>query len=232
MANHKPLILIVEDEAPIRRFLRASLPLHDYRWVEATTGAEGVHLAAVQRPDVVILDLGLPDMDGIEVVRQLREWSDVPVVILSARDEESDKIAALDAGADDYLTKPFGIGELLARLRVAMRHGQRRAAPEEPRFELGDWKVDFVARRVFVGDQEVHLTPTEYRILQALIRHAGKVLTHRQLLRALNAYEQGDAQHTLRVHISSLRRKMEPDPARPRHLITEPGVGYRLREEA
>lgn len=232
MADHKPLILIVEDEAPIRRFLRASLPLHDYRWVEATTGTEGVHLAAAQRPDVVILDLGLPDMDGLDVVRQLREWSDVPIVILSARDEEAEKIAALDAGADDYLTKPFGMGELLARLRVAMRHGARRAAPEAPRFELGAWKVDFVARRVFVGDREVHLTPTEYRLLQALIRHAGKVLTHRQLLRELNADEHGDAQHTLRVHIGSLRRKMEPDPARPRHLVTEPGVGYRLRDEA
>ncbi len=231
MADAKPLILIVEDEAPIRRFLRASLPLHDYRWVEAPTATEGLHLAAAQRPDVVILDLGLPDMDGIEVVRQLREWSQVPVLVLSARDQESDKIAALDAGADDYLTKPFGIGELLARLRVAIRHGARRAAPEAPRYEIGDWTVDFAARRVFVADQEVHLTPTEYRLLQALIRHAGKVLTHRQLLRELSGDEHGDASHTLRVHISSLRRKMEPDPARPRHLITEPGVGYRLRED-
>lgn len=231
MADAKPLILIIEDEAPIRRFLRASLPLHNYRWVEAATAAEGLHQAAAQRPDVVILDLGLPDMDGLEVLGRLRGWSDVPVLVLSAREQEAEKIAALDAGADDYLTKPFGIGELLARLRVAMRHGARRAAPEAPRYEMGDWKVDFAARRVFVGDHEVHLTPTEYRLLQALIRHAGKVLTHRQLLRELSADEHDDASHTLRVHISSLRRKMEPDPARPRHLITEPGVGYRLRED-
>lgn len=232
MADAKPLILIVEDEAPIRRFLRASLPLHDYRWVEATTGAEGLHLAAAQRPDVIILDLGLPDMDGVEVVRQLRGWSETPVVVLSARHQEADKIAALDAGADDYLTKPFGTGELMARLRVAMRHGARRAAPELPVFECGDWRVDRVARRIFVGGQEVHLTPTEYRLLMTLIQHAGKVVTHRQLLRELTGDDHGDASHTLRVHISQLRRKMEHDPARPRHLVTEPGVGYRLREES
>lgn len=232
MADAKPLILVIEDEAPIRRFLRASLPMHDYRWLEATTAAEGLHLAAAQRPDVVILDLGLPDMDGIEVVGQLRSWSEVPVVVLSARHQESDKIAALDAGADDYLTKPFGTGELLARLRVAMRHGARRAAPELPTFECGTWRVDRVARRIFVGEREVHLTPTEYRLLMTLIQHAGKVVTHRQLLRELNGDEHGDASHTLRVHISQLRRKMETDPARPRHLLTEPGVGYRLQEEA
>ncbi|MNX94781.1 KDP operon transcriptional regulatory protein KdpE [compost metagenome] len=231
MADTKPLILIIEDEAPIRRFLRASLPLHDFRILEATTAAEGLRLAAAQRPALVILDLGLPDMDGLEVVKQLREWSEVPVVVLSAREQESDKITALDAGADDYLTKPFGVGELLARMRVALRHGARRAAPEATTFTCGDWHVDLAARRVFVAGQEVHLTPTEYRLLTTLVRHAGKVVTHRHLLRELWGDEHEDAQHTLRVHISQLRRKLEADPTRPRHLMTEPGVGYRLREE-
>jgi two-component system KDP operon response regulator KdpE len=231
MADAKPLILIIEDEAPIRRFLRASLPLHNYRWVEAATAAEGLYLAAAQRPDVVILDLGLPDMDGVEALGSLRGWSDVPVLVLSAREQEAEKIAALDAGADDYLTKPFSLGELLARLRVALRHGARRAAPEAPAFDLGDWHVDLAARSVLVGGKQIHLTPTEYRLLITLIRHAGKVVTHRQLLRELNGEDHGDASHTLRVHISQLRRKLEVDPARPRYLVTEPGVGYRLREE-
>lgn len=231
MSEAKPQILLVEDEAPIRRFLRASLPLHDFRMLEAVTAGDALRLATEQLPDLVILDLGLPDMDGLSLVRHLREWSEVPIVVLSARDQESDKIAALDAGADDYLTKPFGIGELLARLRVALRHGARRSAPEPTNFESGDLKVDLAARRVFVGDAEVHLTPTEYRILLVLVRHAGKVVTHRHLLRELMGDEHEDAQHTLRVHISSLRRKLEPAPARPRHLMTEPGVGYRLREE-
>ena len=230
MAEARPLILVVEDEAPIRRFLRATLPLHDFRILEAVTGAEGIHLAAAQHPEVVILDLGLPDMDGLDVVHQLRAWSEMPIVVLSARDREADKIAALDAGADDYLTKPFGIGELLARLRVAFRHGARRASPEAPQFDCGDWRVDLAARRVFVYGEEVHLTPTEYRLLATLIRHAGKVVTHRHLLRELWHSEQEDAQHTLRVHVSQLRRKLEPDPARPRHLLTEPGIGYRLQE--
>ena len=231
MADTKPLILIVEDEAPIRRFLRASLPLHDYRWVEAVTGTEALHLAAAQRPDVVILDLGLPDQDGLEVVKQLRGWSEVPIVVLTARDRESDKVAALDAGADDYLTKPFGVGELLARLRVALRHGARRAAPEEPVFACGDWSIDLAARRVVVRGVEVHLTPTEFRLLTTLVRHAGRVVTHRLLLRELWGDQHEDAQHTLRVHMSQLRHKIEVDPARPRHLTTEPGVGYRLRDE-
>ena len=231
MADAKPLVLVIEDEAPIRRFLRASLPLHDYRVVEAETAAEGVRLTSSQRPDVLILDLGLPDQDGLEVVRQVREWSEAPILVLSARDQEADKIAALDAGADDYLTKPFGIGELLARLRVALRHGERRAAPAEPTFACGDWHVDLAARRVTVAGHEVHLTPTEYRLLGTLIQHAGKVVTHRQLMKAQGGDFGEDAQHTLRVHISQLRRKLEPEPARPRHLLTEPGVGYRLREE-
>ncbi len=231
MADPKPLIVVIEDEAPIRRFLRASLPLHGYRMGEAVTAAEGMRCVAEQRPDLVILDLGLPDMDGLDVVRQIRKWSEVPIVVLSARERESDKIAALDAGADDYLTKPFGIGELLARLRVALRHGAHRGAPEAAAFDCGSWSVDLAARRVFVDGDEVHLTPTEYRLLTVLIRHAGKVVTHRQLLRELWGDEHEDAQHTLRVHISQLRRKLEPDPTRPHHLMTEPGVGYRLSED-
>ena len=230
MPEPTPLILLIEDEPPIRRFLRASLPLHDYRVSEAVTAAEGLRRYGAELPDLVILDLGLPDMDGLEVVRQLRAWSEVPIVVLSARDQESDKVRALDLGADDYLTKPFGVGELLARLRVALRHRARRAPEAEPVFTCGAWHVDQAARRVFVGGGEVHLTPTEYRLLQVFIRPAGKVVTHRPLLRELTGDEHEDAQHTLRVHISQLRRKMEPDPARPRHLLTEPGVGYRLRE--
>lgn len=232
MTENKHPILVIEDEVPIRRFLRASLPLHGYRMIEAATAAEGMRLAAEQRPVVILLDLGLPDMDGLEVVRQLREWTETPVVVLSAREQELDKIAALDAGADDYLTKPFGIGELLARIRVALRRSLRAAAPEETTFDCGDWHVDLAARRVFAAGSEVHLTPTEYRLLITLIRNAGKVVTHRMLLRELLGEGHEDAQHTLRVHISQLRRKLEPDPARPAHLITEPGVGYRLREEA
>lgn len=231
MPDLKPLVLVVEDEAPIRRFLRASLPMHDYRLVEATSGEAGLRAVAEQRPGVVILDLGLPDVDGLDVLRRLREWSEVPVIVLSARDREADKVAALDAGADDYLTKPFGVPELLARLRVAIRHGARRAAPEAAAFDAGAWRVDLAARRVWVRGDEAHLTPTEYRLLTAMIRHAGKVVTHRQLLRELWGEGYEDAHHTLRVHMSSLRHKLELDPARPLHLLTEPGVGYRLNDE-
>lgn len=231
MVSMKTPVLLVEDEAPIRRFLRASLPLHDYALIEATTASEGLHLAAAQRPAVVILDLGLPDLDGLELVRELRGWSEVPIVVLSAREQEADKVAALDAGADDYLTKPFGLGELLARLRVALRHADRRIAPEAASSVFGDLVVDLAARRVTAQGAEVHLTPTEYRLLVILVRHAGKVVTHRQLLRELSGDEHEDAHHVLRVHMSQLRRKIEPDPARPMHLLTEPGVGYRLRDE-
>lgn len=232
MASDKPLILVIEDEAPIRRFLRASFPPQDYRVLEAVTAAEGLHLAAAQQPDLVVLDLGLPDRDGLEVLRELRSWSHVPVVVLSARDRETDKVLALDAGADDYLTKPFGVGELLARLRVALRHGARRAAPEEAAYECPGFRIDFTARRVVANGEEVHLTPTEYRLLGTLAHHAGKVLTHRQLLRELGGDEHEDAVRALRVHVSQLRRKLEADPARPRYLVTEPGVGYRLDERA
>jgi len=232
MASDKPLILVVEDEAPIRRFLRAAFPPNDYRLLEAVTAAEGLHLTRFMRdkPDLVLLDLGLPDQDGLEVLRELRSWSQVPVVVLSARDRETDKVRALDAGADDYLTKPFGVGELLARLRVALRHGARRAAPEEATYECPGFCIDFTARRVTARGEEVHLTPTEYRLLGTLAHHAGKVLTHRQLLRELGGDEHEDAVRALRVHVSQLRRKLEADPARPRYLLTEPGVGYRLDE--
>jgi two-component system KDP operon response regulator KdpE len=229
MPDIKPLVLIVEDEAPIRRFLRAALSLNGYRWIESVTAADGLRLLAAQRPDVLILDLGLPDLDGLEVVRQLRGWSNVPVVVLSAREREADKVAALDAGADDYLTKPFGVEELLARLRVALRHGARRATPDTTVYDVGAWRVDLAARRVFVGEQEIKLTPTEYRVLVTLVRHAGKVVTHTQLARELWGDEHQDVQHSLHVHVSQLRRKLEPNPAGARHLLTEHGVGYRLR---
>jgi two-component system KDP operon response regulator KdpE len=221
-------ILVVDDERPIRRFLRAALAAHGYEVHEAGTGQEGLASVVECRPDIVILDLGLPDFDGVEVTRRLREWSKVPIIILSVRDQERDKIAALDAGADDYLTKPFGAGELMARLRVALR---RRSEPVQPVFRAGDLVVDFARRLVTVGGREVALTPTEYDLLRLMATNADRVLTHQQLLRQVwgPGYE-GEA-HLLRVNISNLRRKIEPEPARPRTIITEPGVGYRLCSE-
>jgi two-component system, OmpR family, KDP operon response regulator KdpE len=228
----EPLVLLIEDEPAMRRFLRAALVGHGYRLVEAETGAAGLTEAATRNPDVVLLDLGLPDMDGLEVTRRLREWARTPIIVISARGQEKDKVMALDAGADDYLTKPFGVGELLARMRVAERHAEAAAgAPEEPVFEVGGIRVDLAKREVFVEGALTRLTPTEYRLLTALIRHAGKVLTHRQLLKeAWGAAYQAETQY-LRVYMGQLRHKLEPDPARPRYLVTEPGVGYRLRIE-
>jgi two-component system KDP operon response regulator KdpE len=222
-----PLVLVVEDEAPMRRFLRATLEAHAFRVIEATTAREGIDAAATRSPDVVLLDLGLPDEDGLVVTRRLREWSTVPIVILSARGREEDKVEVLDAGADDYLTKPFGAGELLARIRVALRRATKGS--EVPIFEAGELKVDAARRQVFVGGIEVHLTPLEYKLLSILIRDAGKVVTHRQLLR--EAWGPGSAEqtHYVRVYMAQLRRKLESDPARPRVLVTEPGVGYRLK---
>lgn len=212
------------------RFLRASLTGHGYRLVESTTGADGIAQAAARSPDVILLDLGLPDLDGIEVTRRLREWARTPIVVLSARGKEQDKIDALDAGADDYLTKPFGVGELLARMRVALRHaGATGGAPGEPVFVLGELRVDFEKRAVRVGEQEVHLTPIEYKLLATLIQNAGKVVTHRQLLKEVWGPPYADRPQYLRVYMGQLRQKLEPDPARPRYLITEPGVGYRLK---
>lgn len=220
-------LLVIDDEPPIRRFLRSSLPPEEVEILEAETGELGIRLVGQKNPDVVLLDLGLPDMDGLDVVRQLREWTSVPIIILSARGQEADKIAALDAGADDYLTKPFSIGELMARIRVARRHsGRERHA--EPRIEAGELVIDLEARQVFVAGQEVRLTAMEFKLLAALARHAGKVLTHNQLLRDVwgPAYE--DATHTLRVHMRAIRQKIEPDPSKPRWIRTEIGVGYRL----
>jgi two-component system, OmpR family, KDP operon response regulator KdpE len=228
-----PLVLLVEDEPQMRRFLRAALTSHGYRLVESDSGAAGLAEAATRNPEIILLDLGLPDMDGVEVTRRLREWTRIPVIVISARGQERDKVAALDAGADDYLTKPFGVPELLARMRVAQRHREAASAgsSEEPAFVVGDLRVDMVARQVFSAGEEKRLTPTEYRLLLTLVRHAGRVVTHRQLLAEAWGEAYVSQTHYLRVYMGQLRHKLEPDPARPRYLVTEPGVGYRLRME-
>jgi two-component system KDP operon response regulator KdpE len=226
------LVLVIEDEGQVLRFLRTSLSAHGYRLVEATTGERGLVEAATRAPELVLLDLGLPDLDGVEVARRIREWSVVPILVLSARGQESDKIRALDAGADDYLTKPFGVGELLARMRVALRHAARVAAGTgESAVETGDLRVDLAARRVFVRGGEVRLTRTEYNLLATLAKHAGKVVTHRQLLKDVWGPGSADQSHYLRVYMGQLRHKLEENPARPRYLLTETGVGYRLRSD-
>ncbi len=224
------LVLIIEDEQPIRHFLRAALSEEHYRIAEACTGVEGLRLATQQPPDLIILDLGLPDMDGQEVLRRLREWSTAPIVILTARDQEQQKVESLDAGADDYVTKPFGVGELLARMRTALRHASRTAT-ESSSVSMGDVRVDLAARLVYRANQEVHLTPLEYKLLVTLLKHSGKVLTHRFLLREVWGPQDSHETHYLRVFVASLRRKLEADPARPRYLLTEPGVGYRCVTE-
>jgi two-component system KDP operon response regulator KdpE len=225
----EPVVLLVEDEVPIRRFLRPALAGQGYRLFESTTGADALTDAATRQPDVVILDLGLPDMDGLEVIRRLREWSSVPIIVLSARGQERDKVLALDAGADDYVGKPFGPEELLARIRAALRR-RATATDGEATFAVGELRVDLAHRRVSVEEREVHLTPIEYRLLAILVRDAGKVLTHRHLLREVWGPHAEDA-HILRVHMAQLRRKLEVEPADPRYLLTEPGVGYRLAAE-
>jgi two-component system KDP operon response regulator KdpE len=221
-------VLIVDDEPQIRRFLRTSLSAHGYRVIEASCGREALTLTATERPELVLLDLGLPDTDGLEVIRRLREWSTVPVIVVSVRGQEGKKIEALDGGADDYVTKPFGMGELLARIRAAFRH-RLQAEVEEPVFRSAGLTVDLVRRVVTVDGREVKLTPKEYDLLRLLVTHAGKVVTHQQLLREVwgpgSLYET----HYLRVYIGQLRQKLEPDPAQPRYILTEPGVGYRLR---
>ncbi len=213
----------------MRRFLRAALGTHDFRLVEAGTMREGLAQAAGRNPDVILLDLGLPDGDGLDATRELRGWTTTPIIVLSARGQEHDKIAALDAGADDYLTKPFSVGELLARIRVALRH-RAGTAEMHPVFEAGILMVDLVRRTVTVGGTDVHLTPTEYKLLAVLVKHAGKVLTHKQLLLEVWGSRNETQTQALRVYVTQLRHKIEQDPARPRLLITEPGVGYRLRD--
>lgn len=232
MPEEGPVVLVIEDEAPIRRFLKMTLTDHGYIFKEALTGKEGLSKVATERPDLVILDLGLPDMDGLDVTRQLREWSTVPIIILSARGQEKDKVEALDAGADDYLTKPFGVAELLARSRVALRNAARLAADKvESDFTFGSVRVDMARRQVVVDSEEVHLTRIEYKLLVTMIKYAGKVVTHNQLLKEVWGKNYGEESNYLRVYMAHLRRKLEKDPAHPKFLITEPGVGFRLRAE-
>jgi two-component system, OmpR family, KDP operon response regulator KdpE len=222
-------VLVVEDEPEMRKFIRASLSSHGYRVIEAERASEAISLSTSHNPQLILLDLGLPDGDGIELTRQLREWSNVPIIVISARGREEDKVAALDAGADDYLTKPFGVNELLARMRVAQRHAQATESPSAQQLDLGDVRLDLSRREVTRAGEPVHLTPTEYRLLVLLARHAGKVLTHRQILKEVWG-PHATQTHYVRVQMAELRKKIEADPARPKLLVTEPGVGYRLRD--
>jgi two-component system, OmpR family, KDP operon response regulator KdpE len=227
-----PLVLVIEDEPPMQHFLRTALESHDFRYAGASSAREGLTQATGRNPDLILLDLGLPDLDGLELTRRIREWSHTPIIVISARGKEQDKVAALDAGADDYLTKPFGLEELLARLRVALRHAARAAgAADEPVFELGELAVDLARRRVLLAGAEVHLTPTEYKLLSTLVHHAGKVLTHRQLLKEVWGLHSTEQTANLRVYMTQLRHKLERAPAQPRSFLTEPGVGYRLRTD-
>jgi two-component system KDP operon response regulator KdpE len=225
-----PAVLVIDDEAPMRRFLRVSLESNGYRFLEATSGHDGLAQAAQRNPDLVLLDLGLPDLDGIDVTARLREWAKMPIIVISARGQEEDKVRALDAGADDYLTKPFGVNELLARIRVALRHAQGAHGPASPLIEIGGLKLDLDRREVFVEGKQVHLTPIEYKLLALLAKHAGKVLTHRQILKEVWGPNQSEHTHYVRVHLAELRKKIEANPARPTFIVTEPGVGYRLRD--
>jgi two-component system, OmpR family, KDP operon response regulator KdpE len=230
MTEPLPSVLIVEDEPQMRRFLRASLGSNGYQVYEAETGEEGIRQAAARTPDVILLDLGLPDHDGLVITQRLREWATTPIIVISARGKEEDKIQALDAGADDYLTKPFGVGELLARLRVALRHAAR-GDTGSTQYLMGSVKIDLVRRQVLKDDVEVHLTPIEYKLLGALIKHAGRVITHRQLLKEVWGPGSSEQTQYLRVYMGQLRHKLEQNPSHPRYLTTEPGVGYRLRTE-
>lgn len=226
------VVLVIEDDPQIRRFLRATLTDNGYHYLEATTAQDGLRQVGMQHPDLIILDLGLPDMDGLEVTRRLREWTSMPIIVLSARNQERDKVDALDAGADDYLTKPFGTAELLARMRVATRHAiQIAQGTDNPIFTTGGLRVDLTHRQVFVDETEIHLTPIEYKLLLVLVQHAGKVVTRKQLLHDVWGPSYEYEMHYLRVYMGQLRRKLETEPTRPRYLITEPGVGYRLKVE-
>ncbi len=230
MSDPEWLILVVEDEAPIRRFLKAALEAQGFKLLEATTGAQAIALAASHQPDIILLDLGLPDFDGLEVIRRVREWTHTPIIVISARGKDTEKIAGLDAGADDYLVKPFSVAELSARMRVALRHlKQTRVGKGEPVFTAGKLRIDLAGRMVWLGEEEVHLTPIEFKLLAALVRHSGKVLTHRHLLKEVWGQVSEDQVHYLRNYIRTLRHKLEAEPTRPVHLRTEPGVGYRFQ---
>jgi two-component system KDP operon response regulator KdpE len=222
-----PRILVVDDEVAIQRFLKTVLSAEEFSLHQAENGHAALAAAAAVKPDLILLDLGLPDLDGVEVIRRIREWSPVPIIVLSVREREDDKVLALDAGADDYLTKPFGIGELLARMRASLRRAIQQVP--EPVYRVDELEVDLGRRRVTVRDQEVQLTPTEYDLLRLLVTHAGKVMTHGQILRQIWGMAYIEQPHVLRVNISNLRHKIELDASRPRYIVTEPGVGYRLR---
>jgi two-component system KDP operon response regulator KdpE len=225
-------ILLIEDENQMRRFLRVTLQNEKYVLIEAETAADGLSKAALHNPDVILLDLGLPDMDGLEVITRLREWSSMPVIVISAREQEGDKVKALDGGADDYLTKPFGVIELLARIRVALRHAAPKSQdPGESVVVIEDLKIDFLKRQVHRGSQEIHLTPIEYRLLTVLVRNVGRVMTHRQILKEVWGPPYIEQTHYLRVFMNQLRKKIEADSTRPRFLLNEPGVGYRFKSD-
>lgn len=225
-------LLLIEDDPQIQRFLATALEAHGYTLLVAGTGTEGLQLTALRQPDILIVDLGLPDMSGLDVIQRVREWYTGPLLVLSARDRESDKVGALDLGADDYLTKPFGIGELLARLRVAARHlALSNDGKDQARIEIGDLSIDLASRRVVRASKDIHLTPIEHQLLTTLARHRGKVITHRQLLREVWGAAHVESPQYLRIYMRALRRKIEADPARPRYLLTEIGVGYRLVDE-
>lgn len=231
-SNHQPSVLVIEDQKQMRSFLRTLLDHKEYRIFEASNGSEGLAQAAERNPDLILLDLGLPDIDGIEVTSRLREWTTTPIIVLSVEGREQSKVDALDAGADDYMTKPFGAAELLARMRVALRHAARISAEDgEAEITIGDLHVDLEARRVYVRGEETHLTPIEWKLLVTLVKNAGKVVTHRQILKNVWGPEYVDRSHYVRVYMAHLRRKIEEDPANPKYIITETGVGYRLNEE-
>jgi two-component system KDP operon response regulator KdpE len=230
VTDARPVVLVVDDEPQMRKFIRITLTANGYGVIEASAAAEAIQQAAAHTPDLVLLDLGLPDADGSEVIRRIREWSAMPILVISARGKEESKVLALDDGADDYVTKPFGAAELMARVRVALRHAARVAGTPDAVVEIGEGiRVDLVKRIVEVRGQEIHLTPIEYKLLALLVKHAGMVLTHRQLLEQVWGPGHAHQMQYLRVYMTQLRHKLEPEPARPKHFVTEPGVGYRLR---
>ncbi len=230
MSKTDPVIIVIEDDPPIRKFLRTSLSSQGFTVFEADTGKQGIVEAGVRKPDLIVLDLGLPDMDGVDVIRAIRSWSSMPIIILSARSHEQHKIDALDMGADDYLTKPFGFGELMARIRVALRRSNRPQDNQSDNVVItGNLKVDLNNRLVMVDDREIHLTPIQFRLLAVLIRHADRVMTHQQILKEVWGPSYQENAHYLRIYMSQLRQKLETDPTQPRYLVTESGVGYRFK---